>query len=75
MLGFENVESLLKVLTEVVIQLDYDVDDIVVSLKADKASRATIPTQEVPQDNLVQVVVVGEIFYPTKLYIQLASQY
>ena len=63
MLGFENVESLLKVLTEVVIQLDYDVDDIVVSLKADKASRATIPTQEVPQDNLVQVVV-GEIFYP-----------
>ena len=72
MLGFENVESLLKVLTEVVIQLDYDVDDIVVSLKADKASRATIPTQEVPQDNLV---VVGEIFYPTKLYIQLASQY
>ena len=74
MLGFENVESLLKVLTEVVIQLDYDVDDIVVSLKADKASHATIPTQEVPQDNLVKVVV-GEIFYPTKLYIQLASQY
>ena len=74
MLGFENVESLLKVLTEDVIQLDYDVDDIVISLKADKSSRASIPTQEVPDDNLV-LVVVGEIFYPTKLYIQLASQY
>ena len=74
MFGFEKVESLLNVLTEVVIQLDYDVDDIVISLKADKSSRASIPTQEVPEDNLVQVVV-GEIFYPTKLYIQLASQY
>ena len=68
MLGFENVESLLKVLTEVVIQLDYDVDDIVVSLKADKASRATIPTQEVPKDNLVVVVGGGDILPNQALY-------
>ena len=49
-------------------------DDIVVSLKADKSSKTTIPTQEVPEDDLVQVMV-GEILYSAKLYIQLASQY
>ena len=73
-LVFENVETLLKVLTEDVIQLDYYVDDIVVSLKADKSSRATIPTQEVPEDNLVQVVV-GEIFYPAMLHIDLLDMF
>jgi len=72
-LGFETVETVLKVLTVDIVQLDYDVDDVLVSLIPGQA-RASIPVQELPQEDLLEVVV-GEVVHPLKFYIQLASQY
>ena len=76
-LGFENLETLLNMLVEDIVQLDYDVEDILVKLKEDKPSGVaspTVPTQDMPGDDVVDVVV-GEIFHPHKFYVQLASQY
>jgi len=76
-LGFENLESLLRVLAADLVQLDYDIHDldITVTLKSKIYRQVTIPTQEVSMDSQVVRVVVGQIVSPSRLYIQLASEY
>ena len=41
-LGFENLETLLNMLVEDIVQLDYDVEDILVKLKEDKPSECIL---------------------------------
>jgi len=76
-LGFENVETLLKVLAEDLVFLDhdYDINNIVITFKDNGSMKAVIPSQEAPVEGQVVKVVVGHIFSPSKFFIQLASEY
>ena len=77
LLGFDNVETLLRVLAEDLVFLDHehDTNQIVITFKDNGLLQVVIPTQEAPVEGQVVRVVVGQIVNPSKFFIQLASEY
>jgi len=77
LLGFDNVETLLRVLAEDLVFLDHehDTNHIVITFKDNGLLQVVIPTQEAPEEGQVVRVVVGQIVNPSKFFIQLASEY
>ena len=73
--GHGDVESLFHQLaTDDHFDLVYDQTDVIVSLKFSKTRTVSISVQEVPDNDMIDVVV-AEIANPGKFYVQLFSQY
>jgi len=70
---FDDLEKLLSSMDDRLV-LKYERDDVFVSLKSVRNFNCTIPVQEVPDDDVLEVVV-AEVVNPGKFYVQLFSQY
>merc|ERR1719300_1353680 len=75
-MGFPDEESLLKVIANDIVNIDYDSDGAIVSVKNNRfVSTDIIQIERLPEEGLWVDLVIADIRSPSKFYIQLVSSF
>ena len=75
-MGFPDEESLLKVIANDIVNIDYDSDGVIVSVKNNRfVSTDIIQNEILPEEGLWVDLVIADIRSPSKFYIQLVSSF